>query len=106
MQEIELKRGDTFLMSCTYSDNADLPIDITNVTIKSQVRDAQGVLLQELVVTKLDQVTNKGKFTLGTVSGYSFPLGRHSWDIEYTSNGQVQSTETIFLNIIQDITKV
>lgn len=105
MSEITFKRGDSFFVVATYTNSSDVPQDITSVGIKSQVRNSSDELLAELVVDKLDQITQLGKYTLATPIGYSLPTGRHKWDIQYTVAGQVQSTETIYVSIIEDVTQ-
>jgi hypothetical protein len=103
MQEIKLKRGDTLYLVCTYSDNNDVAIDLTNVSIESNVMSSVKEHITALVITKLDQVTNTGKFSITAPVGFTFPVGKHLFDIQYTENGFVQSTDTMHLTIIEDV---
>lgn len=103
MTEINIKRGDTLYLVCTYTDNNDVPIDITNVAIESKVMNSVKVHYLDLVVTKLDQITNPGKFTITKNPAHNLDVGKYFWDIQYTENGLVQSTDTMILNVIQDV---
>lgn len=104
MQEIQIKRGDTLYLVCTYTDNNDTPIDLTNVSIEVKVMSSTKQHMTSLVITKLDQVTNTGKFTITSPVGYQLPIGKHYFDIQYTESGFVQSTETMNLTVIEDVT--
>lgn len=103
---IRLKRGDTFLASATYTDSDDVPIDLTPITITSQVRDYQDNLLTTMEITKLDQVTDKGKYQIKSPDSYEFPVGKHFCDIQYDSSGVIVSTETIEFQVVKDITQL
>lgn len=94
---IPMKRGDTFSAVCQR-----VGVDITSTTIRSQIR--AGAWRQDLTVTKTNAAT--GEFTLSATAADSelWPVGAASWDIEYTDAGEVHSTETVKLVIVEDVT--
>lgn len=91
------KRGDTFTALAQREG-----VDITNTTIRSQIRF--GAWSHELTVTVTDAAN--GEFTLSASADWTrlWPTGTARWDIEYTDNGNVHSTETIALTIVEDVT--
>lgn len=103
MTEINIKRGDTLYLVCTYTDSNDVPVDLTNVTIESKVMNSVKIHYLDLVVTKLNQTTDVGKFTITKNPAHTLDVGKYFWDIQYTENGLVQSTETMVLNVLQDV---
>lgn len=105
MTTITHKRGDTFELSATL-ENEGNPVDITNFTIASQVRDTDDVVLQALTVTKTD--APNGAFTLGATSTQteSWGVQQYQCDIEFIeAGGEVNSSETFAINVIKDITR-
>lgn len=92
-----IKRGDTFEALCQR-----VGVDITTTTIRSQIRAKSWV--QDLLVTKTNAAT--GEYTLSATAADAelWPLGPALWDIEYTDAGNVRSTDTVKLRIVEDIT--
>lgn len=104
-KELTIKRGDTFLVVCTYTDPTNTPIDITSIDIKSQIRNTRGDIVSELQVIKEAQTgATIGKFTLRSATD-TWPIGEHQWDIQYTDSGNIQSTDTLTVIVNQDITR-
>ena len=101
---IQHKRGDTFLFSAVLRESKTGPVtDLTNWEIASMIRDADDVLIDEVTVT----VTNaaNGAYTLRVDETTAWPVGAAYWDIQYTDDsGIIRSTETIPVQIIEDIT--
>ena len=97
-----VKKGDTFTLVGTYKQD-NVPADITSFDIRAQVRDARGALVDELVITKADQLTDIGVFT---VSGGNIDWlpGEYQCDIEFSNGGTVRSTQTFFIPVVQDVT--
>lgn len=97
MTTATVKRGDTFSAQCQR-----VGVDISATTIRSQIR--AGAWVQDLTVTKTNAAT--GDFTLSATAADSelWPVGNATWDIEYTDAGNVRSTETVKLRIVEDIT--
>jgi len=103
MSQIEVKRGDTFSLVCTYKVDG-VTTDVTDLTIRSQLRKSNGVLIQELTVTKLGTV---GDFTLTATAtqAESWPLSLLNCDIEISENNLVRSSSTFFVAVNEDITR-
>ena len=102
------KRGDTFMLSCTYKVDG-LPVAITTQTFKSQLRSSDGILVAALVCTiDSDQANNPGRFYLAPAD----QSVTKTWnapdtlitDIEITNGGVITSTENIIIPIDADQT--
>ena len=102
MQTVPFKRGDTFLYNGALT-NASGPVDLTNIDIRSQVRNGE-VLLSEAVVTKVLPMS-AGIFSLRVDDTTAWPAKVLLSDIQYTINGQVISSETFGINCTRDITR-
>lgn len=100
---LNFKRGDTFLVEATLT-NGGTPVDITGWTIRSQIR-RNNQLIAALTVTITD--AEAGKYTLeSSGSTSSWPVAQLRTDIEYTTDtGQIVSTETYYINCVEDITQ-
>ena len=99
------KRGDTFELSASL-ENEGTPVDLTNFTITSQIRDKDDSLLQPLTVTVTDAVN--GEFTLSATAAETETWGveQYQCDIEFVEgSGEVNSSETFTINVIKDITR-
>jgi len=102
MQSVPHKRGDTFLFNAVLTD-AGVPVDITNIDIRCQIRD-KDTLVATAVVTKA--VPNSdGAFSLRVSDTTAWPIKTLLSDIEYTINGQIISTETFEIPVTKDITR-
>lgn len=64
------------------------PWDLTSVTIRGQVREADGTLLAEFTVTKANQTTDKGVYTLALSDSdtINFPTTSYG-DVEFVTGG-------------------
>lgn len=99
-----IKRGDTFNLACTYKQNG-VAYDLTNFTIRSQVRDSSGALIEELAVAKADQATNPGVFVLSAADPMDWPVDVLSCDIQFSdAEGVVRSTQTFQIPVVEDVT--
>jgi hypothetical protein len=110
MIRITHKRGDTFRRSFIAQGDDGLPVDITNCTIESQVRNKSGTLLSMLAVTKTDAANGEFDLTEEDTSGWPIyrpgsPTYSLYMDIQYTyPSGTVESTETLMISVKEDIT--
>ena len=97
------KRGDTMLLTVTYKVDGT-PADISTISIASQVRKQYGSLVATMVVTKLGST---GQFTLAPTDSDTseWPLGNLLCDIEFTQSGNIRSTETFGITVIEEVTK-
>lgn len=98
-----IKRGDSFILACTYKQNG-VPTNVDQFLIRAQVRDSSDALVQALVVSKANQSTNPGVFTLsaGIIDGWPIDLLR--CDIQFSEEETVRSTQTFFIPVEEDIT--
>jgi hypothetical protein len=69
------KRGDIFQLGGIAKDSGGITIDLTAVTLRSQVRTGGGALEAELLVNTAAQVTNKGEFSLSFATTTDWPTG-------------------------------
>ena len=100
-----IKRGDTFTLACTYKQN-NMVYDVTNFTIRSQVRDSSGALVEELTVAKADQTEHPGVFVLSAADPMDWPVDVLSCDIQFSdAEGMVRSTQTFQIPVIEDVTQ-
>lgn len=64
MSSFTLIRGDTFNHVGTYCNRNKRPIDLTDVVLEASAYSADGEFSEVLTVSKLNQVTDKGKFNV------------------------------------------
>lgn len=91
---IELKRGDAF----TYMGDLPEALSGPDVTAISQVRTLGNVLLADVVVT-----LDSGVLYLEHDDTSNWPLGPVKFDVRFKINGKVQSTYTVILSIIEEV---
>ena len=103
MNRIEFKRGDTFLLTCTYKVD-DVASNIDDIDIDSQIRNNVKSLIQDLTVTKLAET---GVFTLSATAEETsdWPITALRCDVQFSEDGEVKSTQTFYITVIEDITK-
>ncbi|MDD3039750.1 hypothetical protein [Bacteroides sp.] len=101
MEQIIIKRGDTFDFSCILTDDAGTPLSGKALNIKCEIRDVEKTLLKSFTITESD--------TPGT---YLFRSGTADWqkrqaymDIQYTEDGIIVSSETILIVLREDVTQ-
>jgi hypothetical protein len=105
-QIIQHKSGDHFEFQATYKDGNDVPVALNNVSIKSQIRSSDGVLLSEARITKLDQFYHPGEYSLAVSRTSHWEANKILiWDIQYTEDGKVTSTETMNIQVLLDVTQ-
>ena len=98
------KRGDTMLLTVTYKVDG-IPTSISTIDIASQIRTQYGTLIDSMIVTKSGSST--GVFTLAPSDSdtSAWPLGNLLCDIEFTQSGNIRSTETFGIVVVEEITK-
>jgi len=122
MASIDHKRGDTFEISFTLTDNSGSAVDLTNYTVRAMARDSSGteqVEWTEAQTTNGVDITNAaaGQFKLvrsassppaGQLATTAWPLGRLEVDVEFSDNSSppvVVSSDTFSINVLEDITR-
>lgn len=103
MPTMRIKRGDSFQLTIQGKDANDDAQDMTGWSIASQVRQEDGTLVENLTHAWVEQ--SEGKYTLTGADTSTWPLEVLRCDIQYTTNaGIVMSTDTILVNMLEDIT--
>ena len=110
MSQITHKKGDTFSLSCVWTDSTGAVIPLTGYTITSKVKVLSGTTFEDtLTVTVID--ANAGTFTLSgaSTSTAAWPItsgqyGRMYCDIQFVKAGITTTTETFEIVVVQDIT--
>lgn len=104
MSTLKFKRGDTFLLTCIFKVD-DVASSVSAFTIKAQLRNGAGNLVKELAVTK--DAIETGKFTLRceATETQDWALALHKCDIQFTQSGTVNSSNTFYVEVVEDITK-
>ena len=100
---IRHKRGDTFTATVTYRDSTGTLVDLAGYTVRCQVKNGSGVLIEALTVTHV----STGVVTISATAAQTalWPIATLKADIEYASaGGVVQSTDTFHLAVSEDIT--
>lgn len=109
MFTIDHKRGDTISWECSYTDDLNGVVDITNYTIKCQARSKADESILLFTVSTTDATIDKFAPTTGNfrivIDTELFPIGRYLVDIEYRVDTLIKSSKTFELNIYEDITK-
>src|SRR5215208_2368804 len=102
---ITWKRGDSFEVDCVYKDAGGVAIDLDGVTITSQFRTPKGILISDADVT-IGSPTTSGAFRVVVADTDEWPIGILEYDIEYAlDGGSINSTETVFINVLRDVTR-
>ena len=99
---IQIKIGGTLLLAAQAVLDDATPIDITNVQLTSDVRDATPALIAVLTVTVTDAAN--GQFTLGCNDTAAWPPGLLFCDVLYEQNGQLIYSQTFRLLAVRSIT--
>lgn len=104
MQNVNFKRGDTFIPDCTFIGPSGVAeaYAALGITIKSQVRDASRNLIATLAVTA---GAGTGEFSLESPSTQDWPIGDLYWDVQFTQGAHVFSTVTTRLRVADDVTQ-
>lgn len=109
------KRGDTFQLGCLAKDADGEPENLTNVTLRAQIRRKgtrlapEPVFVAELEVTKgaelgeFSLVADESVTSLWEAGTEEAPV-LHVVDIQKTVSGVVSSSETFEVPVVKDVT--
>lgn len=98
--KIRLKQGDTFSATVTVERDAT-PVNLTSVTITSEVRRKNGDVIGTLTVTPVSLTNGTIKLRSET-SGW--PVEFLEWDVQFIENGDTWSIPTQSISILKDVT--
>lgn len=98
------KRGSTLSWPAVWRDSLGATVDLTDSTIEMQLRKNSGALIDTLTITLLDQVTNRGAFTISADDTSEWPIGLAKFDIKRTVDNVVVYSSTATINIEEQVT--
>ena len=99
-------RGSTFKKICTYKNNELVPQDLTNISIRSQIRTKESELIADISITKLPQTgLTLGQYLMQVSNTQGWLAGTASIDIEYTELSNIVITERASILIKEQVTK-
>ena len=103
MQNVSIKRGDTFGFSNAITED-DGVTAITGIAseLKCQIRNRNDELIEELTITESTETPGTYFFVAGDTSEWA--IATYKMDIQRTSADTTTSTETILINIEKDVT--
>lgn len=103
------KIGTTMVIPAQAQDDAGVGIDLTNITVKSQLRTPNGGMVAEMTVQWVDRTTGSYALWLpgtGTTDGYK--VGEYALDVFYTEANAgfggrpvVVATETLTIALVK-----
>ena len=105
MTKITIKKGDTLALSCKLTEDDGTAINLTAVTITSQVRKAVG---SELVANLTVVVTNAalGEYSLTSTDTSNWPVDTLICDIKYSfGSPSIIRTETFSIEVLKAVTE-
>jgi len=99
---INFKRGDTFSLSCTRVNSAGEAVDITGLTLTSQVRS--DAFVDDLTTAIVSGAA--GTFTLSATATDSaaWPIAKLNCDVRFVGDA-TETTETFIINNVAEITR-
>jgi endonuclease YncB( thermonuclease family) len=98
---VTFKRGTSFAGTCTYTPDAGGPSTITDVTLASDIITSDGTVYPCTITKAIDGLSFVVRYT-GSSANWS--LGSARWDIKFINAGAVFYSETMRLNIIDQVT--
>jgi hypothetical protein len=101
-REIRIKQGASLLLQLTFQSDAGAAIDLTNVSLASQVRDAEGNLIATLPIVP---TSTDGVATVTVANTSLWPLGTLRGDIKATIGAVVALSETFSIRVDQAVTQ-
>lgn len=99
------KRGDTFNYVAVLPDTV-ADGEFADRVPTCQIRDVLGRLVADVAIDWIDPVTARS-LSLQVADTTKWVLGNSFFDIQFTrtSDGDIRSTDTMPLNVIEDITR-
>lgn len=108
MVTFTLKRGDTWNQVFLWKQGSETgdPVDLTGCTARCQIRNRAGTLLLDCTpYLTVDGANGAVSVLVPASETAGLPIGKLFFDIELTfPDGTVQSTETVMLRVLEDVT--
>ena len=111
MEQLYHKQGDTFSLSCTWTDVNGDPIDLSTYAIKSQVRSFSDTPFEDDLSVAILVAANGTFSVTGSATQTSlWPVTTGQYkrlycDIQFTQGGVIISTDTFEIIVLREITQ-
>lgn len=103
METLRAKVGDTFSLDCTRTDAGGDAVDLTGVTIRSQMRRAATAI--DLTVSAVNLAEGRFALTASAADTADWVPGLYKCDVEFVDGSTVASTETFSVLLDEDVTR-
>lgn len=106
MATIKHKRGDTFTLTCqAFTDTGNTtPRDLSSVTLLSTMEHMETGTRFALTTTKTDATTGNFSISATYPNAAAWELGLWKTDVQFTESSVRNSTDTFYINVIEDVT--
>jgi len=94
------KRGTTFAATVTYTPSAGGPANLLTTTVASSVIDSAGAVYPLTITMAGDGLSFVASYSTTT----AWELGLARWDVKFTYGGTIFFSETMRLNVIDQVT--
>ena len=101
MTEHRIKRGDSFLAQIMLVDDSGVPIDLSTVTLTTQVRQSTDDLVATLALTP---AAATGVATIRVTDTSLWPAGLLRADIKVSIGGLIVHSDTIGIRVNRQVT--
>lgn len=103
MQQLSIRRGDTFYAKCQLVDNLGQALPITGMTVQASLIDKGGNVARELTTTVLNE--NEGSYALDPFETSTIPPALYVLQVVYRKSGIKISNTAFELRISKLIVK-
>lgn len=114
MDNLSIKKGDTFSALCQRVDQNGSPVNLTGYTISSKVKSVDG-FSQDLSVVIITPATGQFSISATATATTSWPVCKSIdgtptnknilyCDVQYVNGTTVESSETFALQVFEDVT--
>jgi len=101
---VTIKRGDTLSFIIRRTNELDQPQTGVANKLKSQIRDKEENLIASFIITETDEPGDY-LFLVPAEKTRLFQIGTYFFDVEFTDNDIVSSSETALIRVVKDYTQ-
>ncbi len=101
-REIRVKQGASLLLQFTFQNDDGTPVDLTNLTLASQVRDPEGVLVATLPIVLTG---TEGVATVTVADTSQWAPGTLRGDVAGVTGGLTVISETFGVRVERAVTQ-